>query len=175
MSKLQERLKSLRIAAGLSQKKMAELLNVSQVAVNYWENGRREPNSEMIEKIADFFNVSPAYLMGWDQDITQDKIVSDLENIDFHMKKAKDSTFDLIKAAFLLEKLVREKGFISADDFAQKQGLDADISIKIDPKTNFMDIDKISDEDIQKIADYADYICDKRKKPDTPTEQSEEH
>lgn len=163
MSKLQERLKKLRIDAGLSQKKMAELLNVSQVAVTYWENGRREPNSEMIEKIAAFFNVSPAYLMGWEQNISHDEIVEDLKDLDLHMKKAPESTFDLIKAAFILEKLVREKGFIDSDDFSKKSGINANIPIKIDPKMNFTDIEKIPDEEIRKIADYADYILNKHK------------
>lgn len=71
MSKLQEQLKELRTQAGLSQKKMADILNVSQVAIAHWENGSREPSIEMIINIAKYFNVSPSYLMGWDKEFIQ--------------------------------------------------------------------------------------------------------
>ncbi len=67
---LQQRLKSLRLGRLLTQKELAGLLNVSQNAIYNWENGNREPNKEMIEKIASLFGVSPAYLMGWENERT---------------------------------------------------------------------------------------------------------
>lgn len=70
MMTLQQRLKSLRLERLLTQKELAGLLNVSQNAIYNWENGNREPNKEMIEKIASLFGVSPAYLMGWENERT---------------------------------------------------------------------------------------------------------
>lgn len=70
MMTLQQRLKSLRLGRLLTQKELAGLLNVSQNAIYNWENGNREPNKEMIEKIASLFGVSPAYLMGWENERT---------------------------------------------------------------------------------------------------------
>ena len=70
MMTLQQRLKSLRLGRLLTQKELAGLLNVSQNAIYNWENGNREPNKEMIEKIASLFDVSPAYLMGWENERT---------------------------------------------------------------------------------------------------------
>lgn len=70
MMTLQQRLKSLRLGRLLTQKELAGLLNVSQNAIYNWENGNREPNKEMIEKIASLFGVSPAYLMGWENECT---------------------------------------------------------------------------------------------------------
>lgn len=67
---LQQRLKSLRLGRLLTQKELAGLLNVSQNAIYNWENGNREPNKEMIEKIASLFGVSPAYLMRWENERT---------------------------------------------------------------------------------------------------------
>lgn len=67
MAQLHERLKELRKKNRISQKELAEELNVSQVAIAHWENGNREPNTGMLQKIAEYFNVSPAHLMGWDQ------------------------------------------------------------------------------------------------------------
>lgn len=37
---------------------------MSQVAVNYWENGKREPSIDMLKKIANYFDVSLDELMG---------------------------------------------------------------------------------------------------------------
>lgn len=70
MMTLQQRLKSLRLGRLLTQRELAGLLNVSQNAIYNWENGNREPNKEMIEKIASLFDVSPAYLMGWENERT---------------------------------------------------------------------------------------------------------
>lgn len=66
MSKLPLRLKNLRINADMTQTELASLLGVSQNAIFNWENGKREPSQLNIEKLADIFKVSPAYLMGWE-------------------------------------------------------------------------------------------------------------
>lgn len=73
MAQLHERLKELRKKNRVSQKKLAEELNVSQVAIAHWENGNREPNTGMLQKIAEYFNVSPAHLMGWDEPMSSKK------------------------------------------------------------------------------------------------------
>lgn len=66
MSTFSKTLKQLRTEALMTQKELAEELNVSQNAVFNWENEKREPNLEMIEKISRFFNVKPAVLLGYD-------------------------------------------------------------------------------------------------------------
>lgn len=62
MSYFAEKLKNLRLQRGLTQAVLASELDVSQNAVFNWENGKREPSIEMIQKIADYFQVSTAYL-----------------------------------------------------------------------------------------------------------------
>lgn len=59
-----EKLKVLRGTKGLTQKDLAEALNVAQGAVAMWETGKRTPDLEMVKKIAGFFNVSTDYLTG---------------------------------------------------------------------------------------------------------------
>lgn len=59
-----EKLKTLRGIKDLTQKDLAETLNVAQGAVAMWETGKRTPDLEMIKKIASYFNVSTDYLMG---------------------------------------------------------------------------------------------------------------
>ena len=65
MSKFSERLKLLRSERGLSQQALADKLgNISKSSVNMYERGEREPGFELLETIADFFNVDMDYLLG---------------------------------------------------------------------------------------------------------------
>ena len=59
-----ERLKSLRLEAGLTQKEIATKFEISQPTYAQWENGRRKPSGETLQKFADFFDVSTDYLLG---------------------------------------------------------------------------------------------------------------
>lgn len=59
-----ERLKNLRESKGLKQTELAEKLNLTSAALSQYEKGVREPNSEMLKKIADYFDVSTDFLLG---------------------------------------------------------------------------------------------------------------
>ena len=56
--------KNLRIQAGLTQQEMADRLKISRSSIGMYENGEREPSFELLEAIADFFNVDMDYLLG---------------------------------------------------------------------------------------------------------------
>lgn len=58
------RLRELRKGKNLTQKELAKILQVSQQTIGSWEVGRAEPNTDVINSIADFFNVSGDYLLG---------------------------------------------------------------------------------------------------------------
>lgn len=58
-----KRFKNLRIARGFSQDDMAKALHCSRSRIGMYETGKREPDFEMLETIADFFNIDIAYLM----------------------------------------------------------------------------------------------------------------
>ena len=62
-----ERLKQLRQKKGLTQQEIAELLGVKRNTYSDWENGKTEPNFEMILKLADLFEVSLDWLFGRDK------------------------------------------------------------------------------------------------------------
>ncbi|WP_338230837.1 helix-turn-helix transcriptional regulator [Lactiplantibacillus paraxiangfangensis] len=66
MTKLSNRIKELRKQSKLSQRELAHLINVSQQTVGSWETGRSEPNSEMINKLSDYFGVTTDFLLGHD-------------------------------------------------------------------------------------------------------------
>lgn len=54
----------LRTENGLSQKQVANDLNISQGLLSHYENGKRECNLNLLVKIADYFDVSCDYLLG---------------------------------------------------------------------------------------------------------------
>lgn len=64
MSKFSERLKMLRNLKSISQQKLADYMGVSKSSINMYERGEREPNLELLEAFADFFNVDLNYLLG---------------------------------------------------------------------------------------------------------------
>ena len=53
-----KKIKELRISNKLTQKQLAQQLGVSQNAVYLWENGLREPNLDMLEKISSVLGVN---------------------------------------------------------------------------------------------------------------------
>ena len=56
--------RELRTSRGYSQGDLAELLEISRSAISMYENGNREPDFEMLEKIADLFSVDVNFLLG---------------------------------------------------------------------------------------------------------------
>lgn len=55
MPNLAEHLKRLRNNTNMTQKELASKLNVSQAAINYWENGKRTPSSDTLKQLSQIF------------------------------------------------------------------------------------------------------------------------
>jgi len=64
MAKFSERLRQLRMRRDLSQMEFSRLIGVSKSSVNMYERGEREPNLEILSRIADFFEVDLDFLLG---------------------------------------------------------------------------------------------------------------
>ncbi len=64
MLMFKDRLKKLRKEKELTQKEIAKELDITQQQYAKWENGERNPNSETLEKLADYFKVTTDYLLG---------------------------------------------------------------------------------------------------------------
>ncbi|MBQ7164100.1 MAG: helix-turn-helix transcriptional regulator [Clostridia bacterium] len=64
MKVFEKRLIELRKTYKLTQRDMAEKLNIAQPSYIRYENGSAEPKQEILVKIADIFDVSVDYLLG---------------------------------------------------------------------------------------------------------------
>lgn len=56
-------LKKVRKERNLNQLKVAMDLNISREALSHYENGKREPSLDMLNKLSKYFNVSIDYLI----------------------------------------------------------------------------------------------------------------
>ena len=66
MASFKEMLKYLRVRDNLSQAELADKLGVAKSTISMYEVGKREPDFETLEAIADFFNVDMNFLLGKD-------------------------------------------------------------------------------------------------------------
>lgn len=62
--KIGSRIKELRISKGISQKDMAKMLEINRSTYSNYENDIREPNREVIEKIAEVLEIPVSKLFG---------------------------------------------------------------------------------------------------------------
>ena len=64
------RLKEIRLNQHKTQKDIAKFLGVTEQAIAYYEKAQREPPLATWQKLSDYLNVPPSYLMGTSNDIT---------------------------------------------------------------------------------------------------------
>lgn len=96
MSNFHIRVKELRMSRKLSQQELADYLKISKSSVNMYERGEREPGLDLLEEIADFFNVDMDYLIG-KSNVSQSHLIQTTGN---------QRTIEFIK---LFEKLTSEQ------------------------------------------------------------------
>lgn len=81
MVEFENRIKQLRKEKNIYQKELAEVIGVSSGAIAMYETGKRSPDKELLDKLANFFEVSVDYLLGrTNEKTTADKIKSTLSS-----------------------------------------------------------------------------------------------
>lgn len=61
---MQNKLAELRKERNMSQKEFSKIFNVAQNTISQWEQGKRNMDTEILLKLADFFQVTTDYLLG---------------------------------------------------------------------------------------------------------------
>lgn len=92
-----EKLRELRESNNLSQKDVADRLGVGQTIVAYWEKGERELKATMIDQLATFYQVTPNYLLGYEDSLLE---------TNNRMKRVTQSDMEMIEA------ILNDKDFI---------------------------------------------------------------
>lgn len=70
------RLKQLRKSRKMKQTELADLIGVSNKTISHWEKGKRKIKSDKLGQLADHFNVSIPYLLGYDSDNTFSDLIT---------------------------------------------------------------------------------------------------
>lgn len=85
-----KRLKEQRIISGMSQKELAERLNVSNSTIQKWEQDIADPNTGKLIELAKLFKCSTDYLFGFvgqDKDIESYVLFEEIKRLDKDQKE----------------------------------------------------------------------------------------
>lgn len=63
-----ERIKNLRTAHGMTQEELGKRVGLKKSTINKYELDKIAIPSAKVEALAEVLNVSPVYLMGWEED-----------------------------------------------------------------------------------------------------------
>jgi transcriptional regulator with XRE-family HTH domain len=96
------RLKIARERIGFTQEQVSEKLNISIGTVSGYERNHRSPNPEMLERLADLYNVSTDYLLGRSDDpklrqIADSDMLKELEEARKAMDEAADRYLKILE------------------------------------------------------------------------------
>ncbi len=78
-------LKKLRLQAGISQQKLAEIIGTSQQSINKYENHNVEPDIDTLIDLANFFNTSVDFLIG-NTDVNH--IIEEVQRYDLNVEES---------------------------------------------------------------------------------------
>lgn len=60
-----ERIKELRKEKKITMKQLGDIIGVAESTISLYENGKRQPDNDILLKLAEYFNVSVDYLLGY--------------------------------------------------------------------------------------------------------------
>ena len=66
-----KRIRELRKERNLTMKRLGEAIGVAESTISLYENGKRQPDNDTLQKLADYFNVSVDYILGRTDDMNQ--------------------------------------------------------------------------------------------------------
>jgi len=123
---VKERLIEVRNEKGITQEELSNYLNVSRSTIAGYETGKRKPEYETLQKLANYFNVSLDYLLGSSNErssadkiknaISDDKElqetweqISQRENLQLLFKQTKDLDDSTIKQIIRIIKAIEDE------------------------------------------------------------------
>ena len=118
--KFNENLKKARKSKGLTQKALSEKLGVALSTVAMWETGSRQPDYQMLNRIADFFGISF-------DDLLEDKEEKEaLDSDEIYVAYEDDEVFSIRE---LLRTRPEMKMLFSVSNNATKEDIERTVAI----------------------------------------------
>lgn len=104
-----DRLRELRKEKNVTQEELGNLMGVTMSTVSAWEVNKAQPNFDTLIKLANYFNVTPNYLLCFTQDD-----IDKIEKLKLAMKDAgliasDDLTIEELEKALRIVEVMRER------------------------------------------------------------------
>lgn len=118
-----KRIKMLRNSVGLTQDELGDKLGVKKAAIQKYESGSIvNLKIETIKKLAEIFEVTPAYIMGWDkfdEEINNDKLKRQIRLAELLSDRFDMEIVETIFKSFELNEDGQNKLFSYMEDLTQ--------------------------------------------------------
>ncbi|MDR1892152.1 MAG: helix-turn-helix domain-containing protein [Oscillospiraceae bacterium] len=88
-----ERLRALIEERGITQKALAEQLNIAASTVSSYVQNTREPDFETLKRLARYFEVTPDYLLAFHTDRTTNPLENELKRVFGSMTKEQQRVY----------------------------------------------------------------------------------
>ena len=118
-----EKIKAIRKSKGLSQKQLAENLNVSEAMISQYERGIKNPKIETVAKMADALEVTPFDIMGmafFDATLPVEMIRNEVNAFDSVEIAFGSKSVELLNEFVQLNKTGQEKAIDYVSDLAEQ-------------------------------------------------------
>lgn len=126
-----KRISDLRKERGLTQLDLAQKIGVTRSAISLYEIEKREPDTETLLKMADFFGVSTDYLLGYSKNRIKE------EDLEWRYPHVKNRIGSIISK-------YREEFNLSSKEFAKKMGISVELEQNIEAGINIPSLKLLS-------------------------------
>lgn len=118
-----EIIKMLRVNAKMTQEELGEKLGVQKSAIRKYEKGEVENiKRSTIKKMADLFNVSPCYIMGWEDAYNPNgKLAKEVSLIEEIQRQYGKEAVQLLQNFTELNEVGRSKALETISDLTELQ------------------------------------------------------
>lgn len=167
------RLKELRKRKKMTQQELANIIGVTKLTILRWEKGDRQIKSDKAQQLAEYFNVSVGYLLGYeDNNSFVSSVVNEVDLLDpddntNNLNSDLKNKINLVKNLISEEQSDREEDYrktIVKDSYNLLKGLDLDDVLTVAGIIERLYFSQYSIEENEKLEKYRDKLSKSFKK-----------
>lgn len=107
------RIRTMRKSRGMTQEDLARSIDQSPSSITMYENGRREPDLETLEALADVFNVTLGSIVSGETRVSEPIFIPDTDRYTTAVRYMTDEEYSQVVSAFQhAYQRMREKGIM---------------------------------------------------------------
>ena len=167
------RLKELRKRKKMTQQELANIIGVTKLTILRWEKGDRQIKSDKAQQLAEYFNVSVGYLLGYeDNNSFVSSVVNEIDLLDSddntnNLNSDLKNKINLVKNLISEEQSDREEDYrktIVKDSYNLLKGLDLDDVLTVAGIIERLYFSQYSIDENEKLEKYRDKLSKSFKK-----------